>query len=320
MNDELSLLEFRLKYLSEVVDRFAIFESRTTFSGQSKKLLAELAVKRAGIDSSRVDLIEYKFPENLINNVDLDRWPLERYARSQTEKYAEKFGQETNFILSDLDEIPSIEQVKESVYYNSVVSLPTPLYYRFANWKVLHGNKWATAKFVPKKFLLNVNTLRYRKDMRKAKSESGCHFSYLGLTPLDLYNKLQNIAHRELSVTQSEAKLILSYSNFFLIDHLGRFNRRGFGLIKLERDQEFCDVQRKMFQFAPDIFRFEVAGNDLLSRLVASFKLQKAWGVHQFDDLDSSQKHSPDFDFLIHFLQSGGARFLGFTKRAWKRI
>ena len=39
LNDELDLLEFRFRYLSDFVDGFVVFEAEETFAGQSKPLL-----------------------------------------------------------------------------------------------------------------------------------------------------------------------------------------------------------------------------------------------------------------------------------------
>lgn len=171
---------------------------------------------------------------------------------------------------------------------HEVTLLLTPCFYRFANWAVPHGEGWKTAKVVPKGFLIDINNLRYRNDFQISHSEPGGHFSYLGSTDLELFNKLADTAHRELSIPKSEVAIILKYSNKYLLDHLGRFNQKGFGLLNEIGSRDLSSVQRALLEFKPTFFEFEVEILSLPQRLFASFKLWVSWKSKNFKILEAN--------------------------------
>jgi len=299
-NDEVELLAFRLKYLSPVVEKFVIFEATRSFSGKAKKLFASEAVQLSEVSKDKVIISKYEFPAELLIHAGSNRWPLERFARSRLEVFCSKFPQDTRLLISDLDEIPSISQLIEAQDNHEVTLLPTPLFYRSANWAVSHGEDWKTAKVVPKEFLNDVNTLRYRDDFQISNSEPGGHFSYLGSTDLELFKKLEDIAHAEFSIPKSEVTVILKYSNKYFLDHLGRFNRKGFGLLNKIEPHELSSLQRALLEFNPAFFEFEVEILPLPQRLFASFKLWVAWRSKDFKILEANFRGRLALQFVTY--------------------
>ncbi len=226
-NNELDLLELRLKILDSVVDYFVIAEATKTHSGTSKPLFLEENKERF---SRWADKIIYIKVDNLppprrlyfkrlwkISSVlGLGRWRPEKYQRNQIKKGLKKCKKEDIIIVSDLDEIPNPKKFFELMEFckkGKVVLFDQKLYYYFLNGFVQEGWEGSRAcNYGLFKKLFNSSAdrlrriqnlkLRYRMKFDKKKNylrkipQGGWHFSYLGDLNF-IAGKISNFCHIE---------------------------------------------------------------------------------------------------------------------------
>jgi hypothetical protein len=62
----------------------------------------------------------------------------------------------------------------------------------------------------------------------------------------------------------------------FQIDHLGRFNRNNFGLLKVQNLTELNEIQRYFLKIYPEYFDFSKVKQTYLRRIYASYVLTQA--------------------------------------------
>lgn len=237
-NDEIELLELRIKYLSKAVDEFIIFESRTTFSGKSKPLFAENAkIYLEKISSAKISLWNPNF-EHMTTEKFSERWPIENETRKQ---FLERLISERPFdriIFGDVDEIPSIEQVtiiRNLIVKNdvSVYGINMPNYYRYVNWLVQGvGNKMNAPKTFVGAFPPPLNLLR-ALDHFDDINGFGAHLSYLGMSVEQKSKKFGNFSHSEFSGHEIIETFIHTTQNSCAIDHIGRYFFEGRGLLRI---------------------------------------------------------------------------------------
>lgn len=101
--NELELLELRLEYLYDVVDKFILVESRYTFTNEKKELYYENNKKRYEKWSDKIiHIIVEEFPDNCQT-----AWDREHYQRNAIERGIKGASDNDIFMSGDLDEIPS---------------------------------------------------------------------------------------------------------------------------------------------------------------------------------------------------------------------
>lgn len=285
-NDEIEILKFRLDYLASAVDYFVIAESKTTFSGAEKLLYASNFVEELPIDSylrQKIKIIEYEFPLDLIRDSQIDRWPLERFARVSLRKEISNLNPKDVVILSDVDEIPTIAQIKKGSQSKELLSLLTPLYYRRANWASISGQNWQTVKIGPAHFFEDLNSIRYMK-LRCLKRNKGAHLSYLAKSHEDISRKANQSAHKEFDIDSNSTQFVISLADQYRIEHLGRFYRKGFGLLKVYARKDLGEVQKNFLERYPDFFEFSTSRHSKINRIKASYFLWTVWSGRDFRD------------------------------------
>ena len=151
---ELDLLELRLNYLNEKVDYFIIVEAGQTFSGDRKPFNYEINIKRFEKFNHKIiyhkiedfhnsynsvkqflkshDDINYRNILSLLeseNHYPKDHlpWVLDSYHRNCIQIPYQKYLSKEDFvILSDLDEIPSLEYL-DSSFLNKLKAPAVPI-------------------------------------------------------------------------------------------------------------------------------------------------------------------------------------------------
>ena len=120
--DEKILLNFRLNYLSNYVDKFVISEANYTHSGSSKKLnfnindypkfknkIIYIPVIRKPEGLHKVNL---KKNNNEVNSkIILNGYLRENFQRNELQNGLTDAGPNDLIIISDLDEIPNLEEI-----------------------------------------------------------------------------------------------------------------------------------------------------------------------------------------------------------------
>ena len=200
--NELDMLEFRLKELDSIVDKFIIVEATKTHQGNDKPLF---------FDDNKNKFSKYK--DKIVHIVvdDMpegdDNWKRENHQRNAISNGLDKLNDTDLVIIGDVDEIPdtnTLKHLKENGLDSSVALEMDFYYYNLEN---KHNQKWYLAKVLPYGELRKSNPqdIRFSKSgtkdtldkiEHKIQSNGGWHFSYFGDENM-IINKIKNFAHSE---------------------------------------------------------------------------------------------------------------------------
>ena len=226
--DEEMLLELRLNTLNKFVDKFVIVESSYTHSGKDKKLIFD--INKYSKFKDKIHYIVLKDPpygiEETNRNDDegevsrkeilnaLKRENLQRDTILDGLKDADKNDW---VIISDLDEIPNLENLNFSNIKNKIIFFKQKVFYYKLNLE-LKTLRWIGSKACRKKDLKSPQWLRNIKDKIYSKwrldilfsekkysdiyfiENGGWHFSFVK-KPEDIEKKLKSyLHHREYDI------------------------------------------------------------------------------------------------------------------------
>lgn len=213
--NEINMLKLRLNYLNDVVDYFVISEGKYTHSGKSKpyyldEVLPEIDenIKKKIIRIKyEPDITNFNFPTN-INECDFGSgyWELERSQRNLITESLTQFSLTDMFMISDLDEIPRKEIVKEykevfENYYGSAIPedflcrcLMDFFYYNFNTYC---GNRWCGTTISTVKNAIEKSCAYFRNtNSFYPINNGGFHFSTFGNVN-QIREKIQSYSHQE---------------------------------------------------------------------------------------------------------------------------
>jgi beta-1,4-mannosyl-glycoprotein beta-1,4-N-acetylglucosaminyltransferase len=226
--DEEMLLDLRLNTLNKFVDKFVIVESSYTHSGKDKKLIFD--INKYSKFKDKIHYIVLKDPpygiEETNRNDDegevsrkeilnaLKRENLQRDTILDGLKDADKNDW---VIISDLDEIPNLENLNFSNIKNKIIFFKQKVFYYKLNLE-LKTLRWIGSKACRKKDLKSPQWLRNIKDKIYSKwrldilfsekkysdiyfiENGGWHFSFVK-KPKDIEKKLKSyLHHREYDI------------------------------------------------------------------------------------------------------------------------
>jgi len=200
-NNEDLLLELRLNSLKNFVNKFVIVESQYDHKGNKKNL--NFKIKKF---TNFKDKIEYivlnEFPKNLSN------WERENYHRNFINNGLQEAGQEDYIMISDLDEIPKIDNIQIFEKKKYKVFKQKMFYYKF-NLHNLTEPDWFGTKVCKKKYLRSPQWIRNQKVKEypfwrfdklrwNIIEEGGWHFSFV-MSSINIKKKIESYAHTELN-------------------------------------------------------------------------------------------------------------------------
>jgi len=129
--NELELLELRLMELNDVVDYFVLVEANKTHTGKEKPYIFE---ENKEMFKDYLNKIIHVKVDDLPPYSQNDIWTAENYQRNCIMRglvdYAENGDK---IIVSDIDEIPNPETIKENLTDNRWVTFKQKLYYYYVN-------------------------------------------------------------------------------------------------------------------------------------------------------------------------------------------
>lgn len=205
LNDELDMLEFRLKILWPVVDKFVIVESTHTFSGKPKKLNFD-AIR---FEWAKDKIVYHIFTANT-NGLDFsskpdkydpfhDCWQLEYRQRNAIADALSSFGNTDIVIMGDIDEIPSRECVSYIISKGEYPVVCNQAFFYY-NCNRMRLEEWNGSIICPIGYLRNQSpqALRDKRNILKRISPAGWHLSYFG----DIKNKIESFSHAELNIPE----------------------------------------------------------------------------------------------------------------------
>lgn len=220
--DEEMLLDFRLNYLNNYVDKFVVVESLYTHSGEKRKLLFDIKNFNK-FKEKIIYIVVDKEPKNILSVLEKDD------ENTKNSKYILNAAKRENFqrnsilngiknadshdviLISDLDEIPNLERNNLKNINNKLIFFKQKLFYYKFNLK-LESFEWFGTKACKKANLISPQWLRNIKDRKypvwridtlfsRTKyqdiffiEDGGWHFSYMK-TAKNIEKKLTSYLH-----------------------------------------------------------------------------------------------------------------------------
>ncbi len=210
-NNELDVLEIRLRELSPVVDRFVLVEAAVSHTGLPKPLFfAENRSRYSAWADRIVHVVLPELPESK------DPWVRENAQREAIAAHVASLGDRDHIIISDVDEIPRADAISEAAADPEVMiaGLRLAHFYLRLNYLQISGRDpvfvWpvlARGRAFKRLGPQGLRDLRIKIEQRHragtlAKGyavleHAGWHFSYLGNDD-HVSLKLKSFAHQEL--------------------------------------------------------------------------------------------------------------------------
>ena len=220
--DEDNLLDLRLNILNKYVDKFIIVESKFTHSGNLKNKNFDLEnfkefknkidyyfIENEPLNIKKIDkndTLEVKNNKRIFNGLLRDN-----FQRESLNQGIKKLSDEDFIIISDLDEIPNLENINLENLKKKILVFEQKMFYYKLN--LLYPRlKWFGSKICQKKYLVSPQWLRNIKSKKypfwrldtifsnkkyqnlKIIPNGGWHFTNMK-NAKDLHHKMNNFAH-----------------------------------------------------------------------------------------------------------------------------
>tara|TARA_Y100001935_G_C17194470_1_gene451791 strand:+ start:112 stop:918 length:807 start_codon:yes stop_codon:yes gene_type:complete len=248
--NEEHIVDLRFNILNKFVDTFVIVESTINHQGQNKKL--NFDIKKFSKFKNKINYIVVEdTPKDIIKPHTGGESLVEQHQRNSLIKGLNKASDNDLVILSDVDEIPDLNKLKEYDKNKYAVFSQKMFMYKL-NLLNLRENNWHGSKICLKKNLKSPQWLRNLKFKKypfwridKPKNiqiikDGGWHFAYLH-TAENISQKIKSFAHGEfnkenLTDEKEIQKKIENKEDIF---------NRGYDLKKIDIDESYPDYIRQ---------------------------------------------------------------------------
>ena len=221
-NNEDLILELRFNTLINVVHKFIIVESAFDHQGNKKKF--NFKINKFKKFQHKIKYLKItKFPENLSD------WERENYNRNYIKEGIIEAAPNDLIMISDVDEIPSINSLDILKERKFTVFRQKMIYYRF-NLKNITEPYWFGSKVCKKKYLRSPQWLRNQKVKSypfwridkinwNIIKNGGWHFTRI-ISPEEIHNKeLDTEHHDEYRASKKNPEKIRDFIKRRVIDH-----------------------------------------------------------------------------------------------------
>ena len=209
--DEDLILDLRLNVLENHVDKFVIAEATKDHTGKDKKL--NFDIKNF---SKFKDKINYIVVDDMPMNIKSFKknWPVhhlrDQHQRNALSKGYESCDDEDLIMISDIDEIPDPNKIKEFDLNNKYACFMQKNFQSKINLLNITEKYWMGTKIIKKKhlkspqWLRNIKTAKppfwkfYKPRQPQLIFDGGWHFSFLK-KPQDISNKIKSYSHSEFN-------------------------------------------------------------------------------------------------------------------------
>lgn len=210
--NENELTELRIKYLEKIVDYFVVIEADITHQGKKKpwnfpkilegnlkKFSAKIQYHQINIDPEKIKNEESWIIDNIKGD---DAWRIENFQRNQIKTACKKFSDNDILIISDVDEIPSIEKLRfiKNCDFKKIepVALEQYLFHIDCNFLRLESWIGSIVTTVQKCNAFSPHEFRRARYKISHFGDSGWSFSSFGGAN-KIKEKLESIAHTEFN-------------------------------------------------------------------------------------------------------------------------
>ncbi len=222
-SDETMLLKIRLNILHKFVDKFIISEARYLHNGKEKKL--NFNIKNFSEFKDKIEYIIVEEPPKLLKinkedtkkNVEekkiLNSMRLENHQRQMLVKGLKDLNSEDIILISDIDEIPNLENNDINKINNEIIIFKQKMfYYKFnlyyENFEWFGSKAIKKKNFISPQWLRNIKSKNYpiwRVDIFFSRTkynnikfidDGGWHFTCIK-RPEEVHKKLLTFAHHQ---------------------------------------------------------------------------------------------------------------------------
>jgi hypothetical protein len=277
-NDELDLLEVRLRCTAPFVDFFVLVESPRTFSGSDKPLHF---AANAGRYSTWAHQIRHIVVEDIPEPVPT-RWVSEVHQRNQIVRGLHDASGQDVIVIADVDEIVHPEVVRT---LRSTVSGLTGLemldtFFR-ANW-VLPRSGRQPARAVPFAQLTDPHSQRNHVQPERIIRNAGIHFAYL-VDSHALPAKFASYGHAEMDNPRDGSLVHIRRAQQLGVDLWSK------ALVDVVPAPSLCASQRELLSLRPDLFdfrEFDSAYSRRIFRWYSTWRSMQPTASARVDELD----------------------------------
>lgn len=202
-NNELNMLEFRLKELNDYVDYFILIESNKTHTNNPKELYYNINKNRYQEYSKKV--IHIVMDDDIVGNLDklcpknvTNQWIIENGTRIFLTQFIlinDSIKEDDIIMMSDLDEIPDVDLLLNISKIKLPVRLGMDLFYY--NFGLKLEENWYGTTICNKSLMHSLNLQQLRLDSHNwftVMKNAGYHLTYF-FSPEDLLYKLNSCGH-----------------------------------------------------------------------------------------------------------------------------
>lgn len=187
-NNELDILDRRFSELYATVDRFIIVEATKTHGNKPKELNFNNNIQRFEKYLNKITYIV------IDDYTSLDSWSIERHQRDCIMRGLTQCKNNDIIIISDCDEIPSVEAIKSYKPEDGIKSFEMELYYY--NMQTKAADPWREAKIAPYRAVKEKTPCGIRYTPCEVIPNGGKHLSYFGDVQ-KIIKKIEDTAHQE---------------------------------------------------------------------------------------------------------------------------
>ena len=307
---ELDLLEIRLKYLYPHVDKFIIIEACQSFNGLKKNYNFERNIKRykkylnkinyykiSDFHTSPKELYKYlktkKNKSSILNFLEkhyhydkkLIWWVLDSYHRECIHLALEKYSNlEDLIIISDLDEIPSLEIINK-VKNKKLETFPIVCkQYEFKYYlNSLNKDSWFGSIISPYSIIKNqsLNLLRINSKELKIAEHGGYHFTSVGGL-IALKSKIENWSHQEFNINiikNNLEKNLLTGNDVFY-----RIGERKNKIIRIESSKIYDNLMKEIIMGYKNLIILKVKKENLYEKFIYKYNQFIVYTIHIKND------------------------------------
>ncbi len=201
------MVDLRLNILDKHVDFFVISESTKTHQGKPKKM--NFDVKNFLKFKNKIKYLVADYNQKItFENHKGGESPVEQHQRNHLFEGIKNASPDDFIILSDTDEIPDLEKIKDLNKLKKFVAFSQKMFMYKLNLQNLQESDWIGSRMTKRKNISCMQDLRnlkfkkypfWRIDKRNLQIvDGGWHFSYLQ-TPNEILKKIKSFSHGEFN-------------------------------------------------------------------------------------------------------------------------